>query len=173
MDHWREVRDQIRDQVLERAFHPGKNSFTQHYDTDELDASLLLIPLVGFLSHDDPRVRGTTAAIEKELLQDGFVLRYSTADSKDGLPPGEGAFLACSFWLVDNWHMQGREDDARALFEKLLALRNDLGLLSEEYDPVARRMTGNFPQAFSHTALITSAMNLDQAGPAQVREAEM
>ena len=173
VDHWREVRDQIRDQVLERAFHPGKNSFTQHYDTDELDASLLLIPLVGFLPHDDPRVRGTTAAIEKELLQDGFVLRYNTADSKDGLPPGEGAFLACSFWLVDNWHMQEREDDARALFEQLLGLRNDLGLLSEEYDPVARRMTGNFPQAFSHTALITSAMNLDMAGPAQVREAEI
>ena len=172
VDQWSAVRDQIRDQVLERAFHPGKNSFVQHYDTDELDASLLLIPLVGFLPHDDPRVLGTTAAIEKELLQDGFVLRYTTRDSKDGLPPGEGAFLACSFWLVDNWHMQGRQEDARALFERLLSLRNDLGLLSEEYDPVAGRMTGNFPQAFSHTALIASAMNLDHAGPAQVREAE-
>ncbi len=172
VDQWRGVRDQIMNAVIERGFHPGKNSFTQHFDTDELDASLLLIPLVGFLPHDDPRVRGTTAAIEKELLKDGFVLRYSTADSKDGLPPGEGAFLACSFWLVDNWHMQDRETDARAMFERLLSLRNDLGLLSEEYDPAAKRMTGNFPQAFSHTALIATAMNLGQAGPAQVREAE-
>ena len=170
VDRWREIREQIMTEVLQRGFHPGKNSFTQHFDTDALDASLLLIPLVGFLPHDDPRVRGTTAAIEKELLKDGFVMRYSTAESTDGLPPGEGAFLACSFWLVDNWHMQDREDDARAMFERLLSLRNDLGLLSEEYDPVAKRMTGNFPQAFSHTALIASAMNLDQAGPAQVRE---
>ena len=172
VDRWRDVRDQIMDAVVTRGFHPGKNSFTQHFDTDELDASLLMIPLVGFLPHDDPRVRGTTAAIERELLKDGFVLRYSTEDSSDGLPPGEGAFLACSFWLVDNWHMQGREHDARAMFERLLSLRNDLGLLSEEYDPVAQRMTGNFPQAFSHTALIASAMNLDQVGPAQVREVE-
>jgi GH15 family glucan-1,4-alpha-glucosidase len=172
VDRWREIRDQIMDEVVKRGFHAGKNSFTQHFDTDELDASLLLIPLVGFLPHDDPRVRGTTAAIEKELLKDGFVLRYSTTDSKDGLPPGEGAFLACSFWLVDNWHMQDREADARSMFERLLALRNDLGLLSEEYDPAHKRMTGNFPQAFSHTALIATAMNLGQAGPAQVREAE-
>ena len=172
VEHWKEVRDQIRDMVMQRGFHPGKNSFTQHFDTDELDASLLLIPLVGFLPHDDPHVLGTTAAVERELLKDGFVLRYSTADSKDGLPPGEGAFLACSFWLVDNWHMQGRSDEARAFFDRLLSLRNDLGLLSEEYDPAAKRMTGNFPQAFSHTALIASAMNLAQTGPAQVREAE-
>ncbi len=113
VERWRPVRDQIKDQVLERGFHKGKNSFTQHFDTDELDASLLLIPLVGFLPHDDPRVRGTTAAVETELLQDGFVLRYSTQTASDGLPPGEGAFLACSFWLVDNWHMQDREADAR------------------------------------------------------------
>ncbi len=172
VEHWSGVRDQIKATVLERGFHSGKNSFTQHFDTDELDASLLLIPLVGFLPHDDPRVRGTTAAIEKELLKDDFVLRYNTADSKDGLPPGEGAFLACSFWLVDNWHMQDRQADARALFERLLALRNDLGLLSEEYDPAAKRMTGNFPQAFSHTALIASAMNLGAGGPAQMREVE-
>ncbi len=171
VEHWKAVRDQVHAEVLQRGFHPGKNSFTQHFDTDELDASLLLIPLVGFLPHDDPRVRGTTAAVERELLKDGYVLRYSTQDSADGLPPGEGAFLACSFWLVDNWHMQGRRDDARALFERLLSLRNDLGLLSEEYDPAAQRMTGNFPQAFSHTALIASAMNLEQDGPAQEREA--
>ncbi len=172
VEHWTEVRDQIKAEVIERGFHKGKNSFVQHFDSDELDASLLLIPLVGFLPHDDPRVRGTTAAIETELLQDDFVLRYSTSDSKDGLPPGEGAFLACSFWLVDNWHMQDRKADAKALFERLLALRNDLGLLSEEYDPKAKRMTGNFPQAFSHTALIASAMNLGSAGLAQEREAE-
>ena len=172
VEHWKQVRDQVRDEVLARGFHTGKNSFTQHFDTDELDASLLLIPLVGFLPHDDERVRGTTAAIERELLQDGFVLRYSTADSKDGLPPGEGAFLACSFWLVDNWHMQGRQADARALFDRLLSLRNDLGLLSEEYDPKAKRLTGNFPQAFSHTSLIASAMNLAHDGPAQQRQAD-
>jgi glucoamylase len=172
VDHWMTIRDEIRDMVLEKGFHPGKNSFTQHFDTDELDASTLLIPLVGFLPHDDPRVLGTTAAVEKELLKDGYVLRYSTDDSKDGLPPGEGAFLACSFWLVDNRSMQGRRDEAVALFERLLALRNDVGLLSEEYDPTAKRMTGNFPQAFSHTALIASAMNLADAGPAQDREVD-
>ena len=173
IDEWKATRDEIRDTVLEKAFNVAKNSFTQHYDTEELDASLLLIPLVGFLPHDDPRVRGTTEAIERELLKDGFVLRYNTSDSADGLPPGEGAFLACSFWLVDNWSMQGRRKDAIALFERLLALRNDVGLLSEEYDPAAKRMTGNFPQAFSHTALIASAMNLSMDGPAQAREAEL
>ncbi len=167
VEHWKRIRDEVRDEVLTKGFHTGKNSFTQHFDTDQLDASLLLIPVTGFLPFDDPRVLGTTAAIERELLQDGFVLRYSTDDSKDGLPPGEGAFLACSFWLVDNWHMQGRQPEAQALFDKLLALRNDLGLLSEEYDPRAKRMTGNFPQAFSHTALISSAMNLAHDGPAQ------
>ena len=172
VDEWKATRDAIRDAVLEKGFHPGKNSFTQHFDTDSLDASLLLLPLVGFLPHDDPRVLGTTAAVERELLKGGYVLRYNTEGESDGLPPGEGAFLACSFWLVDNWSMQGRRPDALALFEKLLALRNDVGLLSEEYDPAARRMTGNFPQAFSHTALIASAMNLAEAGPAQAREAE-
>ena len=172
LDEWKATREAIRDAVLEKGFHPGKNSFTQHFDTDVLDASLLLIPLVGFLPHDDPRVLGTTAAIENELLKDGYVLRYNTEGESDGLPPGEGAFLACSFWLVDNWSMQGRRDDAVALFERLLSLRNDVGLLSEEYDPAAKRMTGNFPQAFSHTALIASAMNLAEAGPAQAREAE-
>ncbi len=169
---WKQTRDVIHQMVCDKGFHRGKNSFTQHFDTDALDASLLLIPLVGFLPHDDPRVLGTTKAVEAELLKDDFVLRYSTSDSKDGLPPGEGAFLACSFWLVDNWHMQGRGAEARALFGKLLSLRNDLGLLSEEYDPAAKRMTGNFPQAFSHTALIASAMNLAHDGPAQARQAE-
>ena len=170
VDRWKVVRDEIQTMVLERGFHAGKNSFTQHFDTDELDASLLLLPLVGFLPHDDPRVLGTTAAVEKELLKDGFVLRYNTSDSADGLPPGEGAFLACSFWLVDNWTMQGRRADAVALFERLISLCNDVGLLSEEYDPAVKRMTGNFPQAFSHTALIGSAMNLEHSGLAQARE---
>jgi GH15 family glucan-1,4-alpha-glucosidase len=171
VEHWRSIRAAIAESVCTHGFNPAKNSFRQHYATDELDASLLLIPLVGFLPHDDPRVLGTTAAIERELFKDGYVMRYSTEDSKDGLPPGEGAFLACSFWLADNWFMQGREDDATALFERLIALRNDVGLLSEEYDPKAKRMTGNFPQAFSHTALIGSAMNLIERGPAHAREA--
>ena len=171
VEHWKAVRDQVHAEVLQHGFHPGKNSFTQHFDTDALDASLLLIPLVGFLPHDDPRVRGTTAAVERELLRGGYVLRYDTQGGSDGLPGGEGAFLACSFWLVDNWNMQGRKNDARAFFERLLSLSNELGLLSEEYDPAAKRMTGNFPQAFSHTALIACAMNLAQDGPAQEREA--
>ena len=171
VEHWKAVRDQVHAEVLQRGFHSGKNSFTQHFDTDALDASLLLIPLVGFLPHDDPRVRGTTVAVERELLRDGYVLRYDTQGGSDGLPGGEGAFLACSFWLVDNWNMQGRKSDARAFFERLLSLSNELGLLSEEYDPAAKRMTGNFPQAFSHTALIACAMNLAQDGPAQEREA--
>ena len=172
VEHWRAVRDAIAEAVCTQGFNPVKNSFRQHYGTEEVDASLLLIPLVGFLPHDDPRVLGTTAAVERELYKDGFVLRYNTAASLDGLPPGEGAFLACSFWLVDNWYMQGRIAEAEALFDRLLALRNDVGLLSEEYDPKAGRMTGNFPQAFSHTALIGSAMNLAERGPARAREAE-
>jgi GH15 family glucan-1,4-alpha-glucosidase len=171
VDHWRVVRDEIHATVCTRGFNAAKGCFVAHYEADQLDASLLLIPLVGFLPHDDPRVLGTTAAVERELYKNGYVLRYTTEDSKDGLPPGEGAFLACSFWLVDNWHMQGREADATALFGRLAALCNDVGLLSEEYDPAAQRFTGNFPQAFSHTALISSAMNLTQMGPAHVREA--
>ena len=128
-----------------------------------LDASLLLIPLVGFLPAADPRVRGTLAAIERNLMRDGFVMRYDTGRGIDGLPPGEGAFLACSFWLVDNYVLQERYEDARALFIRLLALRNDVGLLAEEYDAAAKRQVGNFPQAFSHLALINSAHNLTAA----------
>ena len=172
VDHWRAIRDEIHATVCTRGFNAAKNCFVAHYDTEDLDASLLLIPLVGFLPHDDPRVLGTTKAVERELYKNGYVLRYNTNETKDGLPPGEGAFLACSFWLVDNWQMQGREADALALFERLIALRNDVGLLSEEYDPAAKRFTGNFPQAFSHTALIGSAMNLAEAGPAHVRESD-
>jgi len=165
------VRDEIHATVCEKGFNPQKNAFVQSFGSDQLDASCLLIPLIGFLPHDDPRVLGTTAAVERELLRGGFVLRYSTADSSDGLPPGEGAFLACSFWLVENWHMQGREADAQALFERLVALSNDVGLLSEEYDPALQRFTGNFPQAFTHTALIGCAMTLGQNGLTHAREA--
>src|SRR5207237_142185 len=137
----------------------------------ELDASLLMIPMVGFLSAHDPRVRGTVEAIERELCWDGFVRRYPTRRSVDGLPPGEGVFLACTFWLADNYALLGREDDARRLFERLLTLRNDVGLLAEEYDPEGERLLGNFPQAFSHVGLINTAYNLSlREGPARDRK---
>jgi glucoamylase len=158
---WRTVRDQIRDEVLTKGFDATRNTFTQSFGSQALDASLLLIPQMGFLPATDPRVIGTVAAIERELMDGGFVQRYSTTkDNPDGLPPGEGAFLACSFWLADAYHQQGRKKDAEALFNRLLALRNDVGLLSEEYDPRAKRQVGNFPQAFSHVALLGTAMAL-------------
>jgi len=160
VEHWKKVRDAIHDQVCERGFDAAQNSFVQSYGSGALDASLLLIALVGFLPPDDPRIRGTLAAIERGLLRDGLVLRYDTGDSKDGLPPGEGAFLACTFWLADNYLLQDRVDEAQALFDRLLSYRNDVGLLAEEYDPVARRQLGNFPQAFSHLALINTATGL-------------
>jgi len=160
LDHWREVRDLIHDTVCERSFNAQLNSFTQTYDGTELDASLLLMPLVGFLPAADPRIAGTVAAVERDLLCEGFVMRYRTTEFDDGLPPGEGTFLACSFWLVDNLALQGRFDDARQMYERLLALANDVGLLSEEYDPIARRLVGNFPQAFSHVALVHTGLNL-------------
>ena len=160
VEHWCRVRDAIHDQVCERGFDAAQNSFVQSYGSSALDASLLLIPVVGFLPPDDPRIRGTLAAIERGLLRDGLVLRYDTGDSKDGLPPGEGAFLACTFWLADNYLLQNRVDEAQALFDRLLGYRNDVGLLAEEYDPVARRQLGNFPQAFSHLALINTATGL-------------
>jgi GH15 family glucan-1,4-alpha-glucosidase len=135
-----------------------------------LDASLLLLPLVGFLPPGDPRMVGTVSAIENRLMRDGFVLRYDTAQTQDGLPPGEGAFLACSFWLADNFILQGRLEEGRALFERLLGLCNDVGLLAEEYDARAERMVGNFPQAFSHVALVNTALNLSRMeGPAEHR----
>ncbi len=160
LDRWRALRQLIHDEVCEKSYDAGRNAFVQAYGSDALDASLLLIPIIGFLPHDDPRVIGTVAAIERELVVDGFVLRYRTVDGGDGLPPGEGVFLACSFWLVDNLRMQGRIDEATALFERLLAISNDVGLLAEEYDPVAKRQLGNFPQAFSHVAMINSALAL-------------
>ncbi|EAQ34111.1 Glycoside hydrolase, family 15 [Nitrobacter sp. Nb-311A] len=170
VDRWRELRDMIHADICENGFDPHRNSFTQHYGGKALDASLLLIPQVGFLPADDPRVIGTIRAIEQELVCNGFVLRYSTDQVDDGVGGEEGAFLACSFWLADAYVMLGRIDDASKLFESLLALRNDLGLLAEEYDPVRKRLVGNFPQGFSHIGLINTAFNLiDASGPAQQR----
>jgi GH15 family glucan-1,4-alpha-glucosidase len=168
---WRAIADEIHAEVCERGFDPELDSFVQAYGSKQLDASLLLIPLVGFLPATDPRVRGTLHAIEDRLLIDGeFVLRYETDNPADGLPAGEGAFLACSFWLVDNYILQGRYVEARRLFDRLLARCNDVGLLSEEIDPRTGRMLGNFPQAFSHVGLINCALSLcRQQGPAEER----
>ena len=163
---WLEVRDEIRAEVLERGFDEELNSFVQSYDSNRLDASLLTIPLYGFLAPDDPRVRGTLEAVRRELLVDGFVQRYRHDEdvaSMDGLPPGEGAFFLCSFWFVDNLILLGELDEASEMFERLLALRNDLGLLSEEYDPKLRRLVGNYPQAFSHIGLVNTATRLETA----------
>jgi GH15 family glucan-1,4-alpha-glucosidase len=162
LERWKALRARIHDDVCTRGYSERKGAFVRSYDSEELDASLLLIPITGFLPADDPRMRGTVAAIERELMEDGLVHRYRTERSEDGLPPGEGAFLACSFWLVDNYLLQGRVEEANALFERLLGLANDVGLLAEEYDPRARRQLGNFPQAFSHVALINTAFNLSE-----------
>ncbi len=161
--HWRAIQKQIHDEVCERGFDRARNTFVQSYGSRELDASLLLLPTIGFLPVSDPRIVGTIEAIERGLMCDGFVMRYDTAAAEDGLPPGEGAFVACSFWLVDAYVLLGRLDDARALFERLLSIRNDVGLLAEEYDAKARRQVGNFPQAFSHIAVVNSAHNLGHA----------
>ena len=158
LEHWRHIRDEIHQQVLDRGFNPTLQSFTQSFDSDELDASLLLVAQVGFLPIDDARVAGTIAAIERNLMIDGLVMRYRSESGADGLPAGEGVFIPCSFWLVDAYQMQGRGADAQRLLERLLALCNDVGLLSEEYDTHRRRMVGNFPQAFSHLALVHSVL---------------
>ncbi len=163
LERWRAVRDRIHASVCEHGYDPKQQSFVQSYGSTELDASLLRLSLVGFLPPEDPRIRGTVAAVERELFRDGFVARYSTHSGVDGLPPGEGKFLACSFWLVDNYVLQGRAAEATALFERLAGLANDVGLLAEEYDPAARRQVGNFPQAFSHVSLVNSALNLTAA----------
>jgi len=166
VERWRRVRDEIHAEVLERGYDEELGSFVQSYDSKRLDASLLTIPLFGFLPPDDPRVRGTLDAVRRELLRDGFVQRYAhdtKTGSVDGLPPGEGAFFLCSFWFVDNLVLLGELDEACEMFERLLALRNDLGLLSEEYDPRAGRLVGNFPQAFSHIGLVNTARLLEQA----------
>ncbi len=182
LDRWRELRDHIRESVCRRGYNAKKGCFVQSYESDEVDASLLLLPTVGFISIDDERMVGTVAAIEQELMADGLVLRYDTSRSEDGLPPGEGAFLACSFWLADVYVMMGRVDEARALFERLLSLRNDVGLLAEEYDALHGRQVGNFPQAFSHVTLVNTAYNLSRlqkpseqraaAGQIDVRQSE-
>jgi GH15 family glucan-1,4-alpha-glucosidase len=170
VDGWRRLRAEIHADICRNAYDAELGSFVQTYGSKDLDASLLQIPIVGFLPPDDPRVLGTVAAIERRLMVEGFVLRYDSGAGKDGLPPGEGAFLACSFWLVDAYVLQNRLEDARLLFDRLVSLRNDVGLLSEEYDPRVRRLVGNFPQAFTHVALINSAFNLTRSEkPAEQR----
>jgi GH15 family glucan-1,4-alpha-glucosidase len=174
LERWRALRERIHREVLERGWSERRQAFTQAYDHDGLDAAVLMMPLVGFLPPDDPRVGATLQAVQRDLCVDGFVLRYETEEAVDGLPPGEGAFLPCTFWLVDNLALQGQEEQAVALFERLLSLRNDLGLLAEEYDPDHRRMVGNFPQAFSHVGLVNSARNLTEVDrlPARARSHE-
>lgn len=175
VDRWRELRHEVRLEIEERGFDPERNTFTQSYGSKGLDASLLLIPQVGFLPPNDDRVLGTIDAVERQLsIDDNLILRYRTEETDDGLPGQEGAFLLCSFWMVDALAMVGRKEEARRRFESLLAVRNDVGLLSEEYDPVSKRMLGNFPQAFSHLGLIDSAFNLvdEGQGPARERSSE-
>src|SRR5215470_423992 len=183
LDDWRKLRDEICDDVCRQGYNKKLGTFVQAYGSDQLDASLLLLPNVGFLSVTDPRIAGTIKAVEERLVRNGLVMRYSTDEVEDALPPGEGAFLACSFWLVDAYILQKRFDEAETLFRRLVGLCNEVGLLSEEYDPGSKRLIGNFPQAFSHVALVNSAYNLtrvrkpvhqraqeDHAPPAAVRE---
>lgn len=170
LDHWRRIRAEIHTDVCTHGFDAGRGSFVRAYGSKNLDASLLLLPAIGFLPPEDSRIKGTVEAIERELLVDGLVLRYNTANATDGLPAGEGVFLACSFWLADAYLMLDRRDDAVLLFERLLALRNDLGLFSEQYDARTNRLVGNFPQAFSHLALVNTASNLSHCKkPAEQR----
>jgi GH15 family glucan-1,4-alpha-glucosidase len=171
LDTLKATRDEIHREVCEKGFDTQRGTFVQYYGGKPLDASLLMIPLVGFLPASDPRVQGTVAAIERELMKDGYVERYTNRADVDGLPPGEGSFLPCSFWFVDNLALQGRHAEAVAMYERLLAVRNDVGLLSEEYDPHAKQMLGNFPQAFSHVGLVNTARNLAaHQGPAEHRQ---
>ena len=170
LERWRAVRDEIHAEICDRGIDPDNGGFAQYYGATVPDASLLLLPIVGFLPADDPRIMRTVVNIEHRLLTNGFVRRYIPEPDVDGLPEGEGAFLACSFWFVDALVLLGRIEEARAHFERLLHLTNDVGLLAEEYDPHAKRMLGNFPQALSHVALVNSALNLSRAeGPARHR----
>jgi GH15 family glucan-1,4-alpha-glucosidase len=169
VERWRAICNEIHAEVCREAWNDRLTSFTQSYGSELLDASLLVLPLVGFLPPEDPRIRGTVRAVQEQLSYDGFVLRYRSEQTVDGLPAGEGAFLPCSFWLVDALALDGRHDEAAELFERLLGVRNDLGLLAEEYDPAARRLLGNFPQAFSHIALVNSALNLANASARRQR----
>jgi GH15 family glucan-1,4-alpha-glucosidase len=173
VEHWCAIRDTILADVMEKAFDSKLGTFVGAFGSQELDASLLLLPAVGFIPAQDPRMSATIAAIEHKLMRDGLVMRYDTGKSGDGLPPGEGMFLACSFWLVDAYILLGKIDRANALFERLVHLCNDVGLLSEEYDPHGKQLVGNFPQAFSHLALVNSAGNLsDYKGPMDHRAEE-
>jgi len=178
VEHWREIRAQIHEEVCTRGFNAELQSFVQSYDSNDLDASLLQLASVGFLPIDDPRMAGTVAAIERRLIKKGFVMRYDSSRVDDGLPEGEGVFLACSFWLADVYMLQHREEEAERLFKRLVGLANDVGLLSEEFDPVTERMVGNFPQAFTHVALVNTALNLTRAKKpvhqrARTREADL
>jgi GH15 family glucan-1,4-alpha-glucosidase len=171
LERWKKLRDTIHDEVCGKGYNTKKRAFTQAYGSDAMDASILMLPLVGFLPAKDKRVLGTIAAVERELLEDGFVLRYRPEENEiDGLPGGEGVFLPCSFWLADCLHLSGRKTEARRLFERLLRLRNDVGLLSEEYDPKAKRLLGNFPQAFTHVGLVNTAQALSEEPDAGIEQ---
>lgn len=171
VERWRALRDRIHEEVCRLGYSTSRQSFVQYYGGTTLDASLLMLPLVGFLPASDPRVQNTVRAIERDLMEDGFVRRYHPSHEIDGLPSGEGVFLPCTFWLADNWNLRGDHDKATEIFERLLALRNDVGLLAEEYDLANRRLVGNFPQAFSHVGLVNSAYNLASTrGPAHDRQ---
>src|SRR5262249_35160978 len=171
VERWRAIRTEIHNEICSKGFDRKRNSFVQYYGASKVDAALLLLPTVGFLPANDPKMLGTVQAIERELVQDGLVWRYVRDGEPGGLAGPEGAFLACSFWYVDILKLQSRSKEARRLFERLLALANDVGLLSEEFDPTTGRQVGNFPQAFSHVALINSARNLSAAGgPAEQRK---
>jgi GH15 family glucan-1,4-alpha-glucosidase len=171
VERWRALRDRVHREVCEKGYDPERNTFTQSYGSRGLDAATLMIPVVGFLPPEDERVIGTVEAIQREICVDGFVLRYDTREADDGLPPGEGAFLPCSFWLADCLALIGREDEARELFDRLAGLANDVGLLAEEYATEPGRLVGNFPQAFTHVGLVHTALNLDRrsVSPARVR----
>ena len=160
MERWRALREEVRQEVLTRGYDSERGTFVQHYGTKEVDASLLLIPKVGFLPPDDPRVLGTIRAVEEDLMHEGLLLRYRTGSGVDGLTGDEHPFLACSFWLVSAYAGAGRDEEAHTLMKRLVSLSTDLGLMAEEYDPVRERMVGNFPQAFSHLALISAAVRL-------------
>lgn len=169
LEQWKRTRQRIHQEVCHKGFDPDRRTFTQSYGSAGLDSALLLIPQVGFLPWDDERITGTVQAVQRELMHEGFLLRYQTdADGGDGLPGSEGAFLACTFWLADALYGTGHPDQANDLFERLLDLRNDLGILSEEYDPVARRHLGNTPQAFSHVGLVNTTRHLSGSHPADL-----
>jgi GH15 family glucan-1,4-alpha-glucosidase len=173
VEEWRGVRDAIRADVMRRGFDVDAGTFRRAYDDPGLDASLLLIADLGFVSPNDPKFAGTVAAVERDLMTpEGLVMRYDTRQADDGLPPGEGAFLPCSFWLANAYMMLGRANDARRLFERLLGLCNDVGLLAEEYDPQSRRLCGNFPQAISHVGLVATALNLTSASKPSEQRSE-